>query len=171
MRKRDETSKFDQNLRLHGASKARATSFKFSRSVRLRYGEGFKFNRAIKHELGQTAHLKSTPKGRAPYAPKSRCNEAHCENTLPRHTQRTQKNPPKQCELQAIKILPQQRLEDTVKFRYKDRCSEPKCYAQRAANFIISVEQSLGYEFKFNRAINRVTAQARCARQGDCDEF
>ena len=166
-----ETSKFDQNPGLHGAAKARTTNFKFIRSAKLRYDENFKFSRAIKHELSQTAHLKSTPKGRAPYAPKSRCNEAHCENTPPRHTQRTQKNPPKRCELRAIKILPQRRVEDAVKFRYKDRCGELKCYAQQAVNFINLAEQSLHYEFKFNRAINRVAAQARCARQGGCDEF
>ena len=168
MRKRGETSKFDQDPKLHGAATARMTSFKFSRSAKLRYGEEFKFSSAIKHELAQTVHLKSTLKGCAPYAPKSSCNEAHCENTPPKHMQRTQKNPPKRCELRAIKILPQQY---TVKFRYKDRYGEPKCYAQRAANFIISVEQSLGYEFKFSRAMNRVNAQARCARQGGYDEF
>ena len=169
MSKRGETSNFDQNPGLYGAAKARTTSFKFSRSAKLRYGEGFKFSRAIKHELSQTAHLKSTPKGRAPYAPKSRCNEAHYENTPPRHTQRTEKNLPKRCELQAIKILPQQRLEDTVKFRYKDRCGEPKCYAQQAVNFINLADQGLGYEFKFSRAINRVAAQAFTTRR--CDEF
>ena len=166
MCKRGETNKFDQNLRLHGAAKARMTSFKFSLSSKLRYSESFKFSCAIEYELSQTAHLKSTPKGRAPYAPKSRCNEAHCENTLPRHTQRTKKNPPKRCKSRAIKILPQQY---TVKFRYKDRCGEPKCYAQRAANFIFSAEQSLGYEFKFSRAMNRVAAQAFTIRR--CDEF
>ena len=166
MRKRGKTSNFDQNLRLHGAATARMTSFKFSLYTKLRYGEGFKFNRAIKHELGQTAHLKSTPKGCAPYAPKSRCNEACCENTLPRHTQRTEKNPPKRCELRAIKILLQQY---TVKFRYKDRCGEPKCYAQRAANFINLAEQSLGCEFKFSRAMNEVAAQTFTTRR--CDEF
>jgi len=168
MRKRGETSKFDQNLRLHGASKARTTSFEFSLYTKLRYGENFKFSRAIKYRLDQTAHLKSMPKERAPYAPKSRCNEARCENTLPRHTQRTEKNPPKRCESRAIKILPQQYI---VKFRYKDRCGEPKCYAQRATNFIISAEQSLGYEFKFSRAMNRIAAWVRCTRQGGCDEF
>lgn len=169
MSERGKTSKFDQNLRLHGAAKARMTSFKFSRSAKLRYSEGFKFSRVIEYELSQTAHLKSTPKGRAPYASKSSCNEAHCENTLPRHTQRTKKNPPKRCESRAIKILPQRRLEDTVKFRYKDRCGEPKCYAQRAANFIISAVQSLGCEFEFSRAMNRVAAQAFTTRR--CDEF
>ena len=168
MSRHGKTSNFDQNLRLHGAVTARMTSFKFSLYTKLRYGENFKFSRAIEYKLSQTAHLKSTPKGCAPYAPKSRCNEAHCENTPPKHMQRTQKNPPKRCELRAIKILPQQY---TVKFRYKDRYGEPKCYAQRAANFIISVEQSLGYEFKFSRAMNRVNAQARCARQGGYDEF
>ncbi|WP_298703840.1 hypothetical protein [uncultured Campylobacter sp.] len=171
MRKRGETSKFDQNLRLHGASKARTTSFKFSRSAKRGYGESFKFSRATKHELAQTAHLKNSPKGRAPYAAKSRCNEARCENTPPKHTQRTQKNPPKRCELRAIKILPQRRVENTAQFRYKDRCGEPKCYARQAANFINLAVQSLGYEFKFSRAMNRATAQARCARQGGCDEF
>lgn len=171
MRKRGETSKFNQKLQLQGAAKARTMSFKFSHSAKRGYSESFKFSRAIKYRLDQTAHLESTPKGRAPCAPKSRCNEVHCENALLRHMQRTEKNLPKRCELRAIKILPQRRAENTVKFHYKDRCGEAKCYAQRAANFIISVEQSLGYEFKFNRAINRVTAQARCARQGDCDEF
>ena len=171
MSKRGETSKFDQNPRPCGAAKARTTSFKFSRSAKRGYSEGFKFSRAIKHELAQTAHLKSTPKGRVPCAPKSRCNEARRENTPPRHTQRTQKNPPKRCELRAIKILPQRRMEDTVKFRYKHRCGEPKRYAQQAVNFINLAEQSLGYEFKFSRAINRVTARVRCARQGGCDEF
>ena len=171
MSKRGETSKFDQNPELHEASKARITSFKFSHSTKLRYNEGFKFSHAIKYKLAQTAHLKSTPKGRAPYAAKSRCNEARCENTPPKHTQRIQKNLPKRCELRAIKILPQRRAEDTVKFRYKDRCGELKCGAQQAVNFIISAEQSLGYEFKFSRAMNRVADQARCARQGGCDEF
>lgn len=171
MSRRGETSNFNQNPGLHGAATARTTSFKFSRSVRLRYGEGFKFSRAIKHELGQTAHLKSTPKGRAPYATKSRCNEAHCENTLPRHTQRTEKNSPKRCTLRAVKILPQRRLEDTVKFRYKDRCGKLKQYAQQAVNFINLAEQSLGYEFKFGRAMNRVAAQARCARQSVAINF
>ncbi|MFC2528919.1 MAG: hypothetical protein ACFNVQ_07580, partial [Campylobacter sp.] len=117
MSERDETSKFDQNPGLQGTAKARMTSFKFSRSAKLRYSESFKFSRAIKHRLSQTAHLKSTLKECAPYAPKSSCNEAHCENTLPRHTQRTKKNPPKRCELRAIKILPQRRAENTVKFR------------------------------------------------------
>ena len=162
-------SKFDQNPRPRGAATARTTSFKFSRSAKRGYNEGFKFSRAIKHELDQTAHLESTPKGRAPYAPKSRCNEARCENTLPRHTQRTQKNPPKRCALRAIKILPQRRAEDTAKFRYQDRCGEPKCYAQRAANFIISAVQSLGCEFEFNRAMNKVAAQACTTRR--CYEF
>ena len=171
MRKRGETSKFDQNPGLHGAATARTTNFKFNRSAKLRYDENFKFSRAIKYRLDQTAHLESMPKGCAPYGPKSRCNEAHCENTLPRHTQRTKKNPPKRCELQAIKILPQRRVENIVKFRYKDRCGEPKCYARRAANFIISAEQSLGYEFKFSRAINRVSAWVRCARQGIAMNF
>ena len=171
MSERGETSKFDQNPGLHEASKARTTSFKFSRSVKLRYDENFKFSRAIKYELSQTAHLESTPKGRAPYAPKSRCNEARCENTPPRHTQRIQKNPPKRCELRAIKILPQRRVENTAQFRYKDRCGEPKQYARRAVNFINLAEQSLRYEFKFSRAMNRVAARARCARQGGCDEF
>ncbi len=169
MRKRGEMSKFDQNLRLHGAATARTTSFKFSCSAKRRYGEEFKFSRAIKHELSQTARLKSTPKGRAPYAPKSSCNEARCENTLPRHTQRTEKNPPKRCALRAIKILPQRRAEDTVKFRHKDRCGEPKCYAQQAVNFINLAEQSLGCEFKFSRAMNEVAAQAFTTRH--CDEF
>lgn len=155
MRKRGETSKFDQNPRLHGAAKARTMSFKFSRT--------------IKHELSQTAHLESTPKGRAPYAPKSSCNETRCENAPLRHAQRTEKNPPKRCKLRAIKIVPQRRLEDTVKFRYKDRCGEPKCYAQRAANFINLAEQSLGCEFKFSRAMNEVAAQAFTTRH--CDEF
>ena len=169
MNERGETSKFDQNLRLHGAATARMTSFKFSLYTKLRYGENFKFSRAIKHRLSQTAHLESTPKGRAPYASKSRCNEARCENKPPRHTQRTKKNPPKRCELRAIKILPQQRLEDNVKFRYKDRCGEPKCYTQHAVNFINLADQGLGYEFKFSRAINRVAAQALTTRR--CDEF
>ena len=171
MSKRGETSKFDQNPRPRGAARARTTSFKFSRSAKRGYSESFKFSCATKHELSQTAHLKSTPKGRVPCAPKSRCNEARYENAPPRHTQRTQKNPPKRCELRAIKILPQRRVEDAVKFRYKDRCGELKCYAQQAVNFINLAEQSLHYEFKFNRAINRVAAQARCARQGGCDEF
>lgn len=171
MSKRGETSKFDQNPRPRGAATARTTSFKFSRSAKRGYNEGFKFSRAIKHELAQTAHLKNTPKWHAPYAAKSRCNEAHCENTLPRHTQRTEKNSPKRCTLRAVKILPQRRLEDTVKFRYKDRYGEPKCYAQRAANFIISAVQSLGCEFEFNRVMNRVSAQARCARQGVAMNF
>ena len=171
MRKRGETSKFDQNPRLHGAATARTMSFKFSRSSKLRYSESFKFGRAIEYELSQTAHFKNTPKECAPYAPKSSCNEAHCENTLPRHTQRTEKNPPKRCELRAIKILPQRRMEDTVKFRYKHRCGEPKRYAQQAVNFINLADQGLGYEFKFDRAMSRVAAQVRCAQQGGCDEF
>jgi len=169
MRKRGETSKFDKNPGLHGAATARMTSFKFSHSSKLRYSESFKFSRAIKHRLSQTAHLKSTLKECAPYAPKSSYNEAHCENTLPRHTQRTKKNPPKRCESRAIKILPQRRAENTVKFRHKDRCGEPKCYAQQAANFINLAEQSLGCEFKFSRAMNRVAAQAFITRR--CDEF
>lgn len=168
MKKRGKTSKFDQNPRLQGTTKAQTTSFEFSLYTKLRYGENFKFSRATKHELVQTAHPKSTPKGRAPYAPKSSCNEARCENTPPRHTQRTQKNPPKRCELRAIKILPQQY---TVKFRYKNRCGELKRYAQQAVNFINLAEQSLGYEFKFSRAMNRAASQARCTRQGGCDEF
>ena len=169
--KRGETSKFNQNPRLRGAVKARTTSFKFSRSAKRRYNEGFKFSRTIKHELSQTAHLKSTPKGRVPCAAKSRCDEARCENAPPRHTQRTQKNPPKRCELRAIKILPQRRVENTAQFRYKDRCGALKCHAQQAVNFVNLVEQSLGCEFKFDRAMNRVSAQARCARQGGCDKF
>mgnify|MGYP000897390867 CR=1 FL=1 len=171
IRKRGETSKFDQNPRPRGAARARTASFKFNYSAKLRYNEYFKFSRATKHELNQTAHLKNTPKGRAPYAPKSRCNEARCENAPPRHTQRTQKNPPKRCELRAIKILLRRRLEDTVKFRYKDRCGELKRYAQQAVNFINLAEQSLGYEFKFSRAMNRVAAQAKCARQGATMNF
>lgn len=171
MSKRGEMSKFDQNPRPRGAAKARTTSFKFSRSAKRGYNEGFKFSRAIKHELIQTAHPKSTPKGRAPYAPKSRCNEARCENTPPKHTQRTQKNPPKRCELRAIKILPQRRVENTAQFRYKDRCGELKCYAQQAVNFINLAEQSLGYEFKFDRAMSRVAAQARCTRQSVAINF
>ncbi|WP_297916005.1 hypothetical protein, partial [uncultured Campylobacter sp.] len=98
----------------------------------------------------------------------SSCNEAHCENTPPRHTQRTEKNLPKRCKSRAIKILPQQY---TVKFRHKDRCGEPKCYAQRATNFIFSAEQSLGYEFKFSRAMNQVAYQAKCARQSVAINF
>ena len=171
MSKRGETSKFDQNPRLRGAAKARTMSFKFSRSAKRGYSEGFKFSRAIKHELSQTAHLKSTLKGRAPCAPKSRCNEARCEDALPRHTQRTQKNPPKRCELRAIKILPQRRIENTAQFRYKNRCSEPKRYAQQAVNFINLAEQSLRYEFKFSRTMNRVAAQAKCARQSVAMNF
>ena len=171
MSKRGEMSKFDQNPRSRRASKARTTSFKFSHSAKRGYGESFKFSRAIKHELAQTAHPKSTLKGRAPCAPKSRCNEARCEDAPPRNTQRTQKNPPKRCELRAIKILPQRRVENTAQFRYKNRCGEPKRYAQQAVNFINLAEQSLGNEFKFSRAMNRVDAQARCARQGSCDEF
>ena len=171
MRKRGETSKFNQNPRPRGAATARTTSFKFSRSAKRGYSEGFKFSRAIKHELAQTAHLKNTPKGRVPCAPKSRCNEARCENTPPRNTQRIQKNPPKRCELRAIKILPQRRMEDTVKFRYKDRCGEPKYYAQQAVNFINLADQSLGYEFKFSRAMNRVATHAGCTRQGATMNF
>lgn len=171
MSKRGETSKFDQNPWPRGAATARTTSFKFSRSAKRGYSEGFKFNRATKHELGQTAHLKSTLKGRAPCAAKSRCNEARCEDALPRHTQRTQKNPPKRCELRAIKILPQRRVENTAQFRYKNRCSEPKRYAQQAVNFINLAEQSLRYEFKFSRAMNRVAAQAKCARQSVAMNF
>lgn len=169
MSERGETSNFNQNPGLHEAAKARTTSFKFSRSAKLRHSEDFKFSRAIKHRLSQTAYLKSTLKGYAPYASKSRCNEAHCENTPPRHTQRIQKNLPKRCESRAIKILPQRRAENTVKFRYKDRCGEPKCYAQQAVNFINLAEQSLGYEFKFSRAMNEVAAQAFTTRH--CDEF
>ena len=169
--KRGETSKFDQNPRLRGAARARTTSFKFSRSAKRGYNEGFKFSRATKHELAQTAHLKSTPKGHAPYAAKSRCNEARCEDAPPRHTQRTQKNPPKRCELRAIKILPQRHVENTAQFRYKDRCGELKCYAQQAVNFINLAEQSLRYEFKFSRAINRIAAQAKCAQQGATMNF
>ena len=171
MSKRGETSKFDQNPRPRRASKARTTSFKFSRSAKRGYSEGFKFSSAIKHELAQTAHLKSTPKGRAPYAAKSRCNEARCENTPPRNTQRTQKNPPKRCELRAIKILPQRRMEDTVKFRYKHRYGALKRYAHQAVNFINLAEQSLLYKFKFGRAMNRVAAQAKCARQSATMNF
>lgn len=171
MSKRGGMSKFDQNLRLRGAARAQTTSFKFNRSAKRGYGEGFKFSRAIKHELAQTAHLKSMPKGRAPCAPKSRCNEARCENAPPRHTQRTQKNPPKRCELRAIKILPQQRVENTAQFLYKDRCGKLKCHAHQAVNFINLAEQSLGYEFKFSRAMNRVNAQARCARQSVAINF
>lgn len=163
-----ETNKFDQNPKLHGAATARTMSFKFSRSSKLRYSEGFKFSRVIEYELSQTAHLKSTPKGRAPYASKSRCNEAHCENTPLMHTQRTEKNPPKRCESRAIKILPQQY---TIKFRYKDRCGELKYYAQRAANFINLADQGLGYEFKFSRAMNRAAAWVRYARRGATMNF
>ena len=171
MSKRGETSKFDQNPLPRGAARARTTSFKFSRSAKRGYSEGFKFSRAIKYELSQTAHLKSTAKGRAPYAPKSRCNEARCENTPPKHTQRTQKNSPKRCELRAIKILPQRRVENTAQFRYKDRCGELKRYARQAVNFINLAEQSLRYEFKFDRAMSRVAAQARCVRQGATMNF
>ena len=166
-----ETSKFDQNPRSRGAATARTTSFKFSRSAKRGYSESFKFSRATKHELAQTAHLKSTPKGRSPYIPKLRCNEARCEDAPPRHMQRIQKNLPKRCELRAIKILPQRRAEDTVKFRYKDRCGELKCGAQQAVNFINLAEQSLDYEFKFSRAINRVAPQAKCIRQGVAMNF
>lgn len=171
MSKRGEMSKFDQNPLPRGAARARTTSFKFSRSAKLGYSEGFKFSRAIEYELSQTAHLESTPKGRAPYAPKSRCNEARCENAPPRHTQRTEKNLPKRCELRAIKILPQRRAENTAQFRYKDRCGELKCYAQQAVNFINLADQSLGYEFKFSRAMNRVAAHAGCTRQGATMNF
>ena len=171
MSKRGETSKFDQNPRPRGAAKARTTSFKFSRSAKRGYGESFKFSRATKHELAQTAHLKSTPKGRAPYAAKSRCNEARCENTPPKHTQRIQKNLPKRCELRAIKILPQRRAEDTAKFRYKDRCGELKRYTRQAVNFINLADQGLGYEFKFSRSMNRVAAHAGYTRQGATMNF
>lgn len=150
MSRRGETSKFDQNSRLHGAAKARTMSFKFSR--------------AIKYELGQTAHLKSTPKGRAPYAPKSSCNEARCENTLPRHTQRTEKNPPKRGGL--LKIL-QQHAKNAVKPSYKDGCCEPKRYVRRAINFINLADHCLGCEFKFSRTMNRVAAQAFTTRRYD----
>ena len=169
--KRGETSKFDQNPRPRGAAKARTTSFKFSRSAKRGYSEGFKFSRATKHELSQTAHLKNTPKGRAPCAPKSRCNEVRCENAPPRHTQHTQKNPPKRCELRAIKILPQRRVENTAQFRHKDRCGEPKQYARQVVNFINLAKQSLRYKFKFSRAINRVASQAKCIRQGVAMNF
>lgn len=70
-----------------------------------------------------------------------------------------------------MKILPQRRAENTVKFHYKDRCGELKRYARQAVNFINLAEQSLGYEFKFSRAMSRVAAQVRCAQQGGCDEF
>ena len=171
MSKRGETGKFDQNPRSRGAATARTASFKFNYSAKRGDSEDFKFSRAIKQELVQTAHLKSTPKGRVPCAPKSRCNEAHCENTPPKHTQRTKKNPPKRCELRAIKILPQRRVENTAQFRYKDRCVEPKQYAQQAVNFINLAEQSLGYEFKFSRVMNRIAAQVRCARQSVAMNF
>ena len=171
MSKRGETGKFDQNPRPRGAARVLMTGFKFNYSAKRGYSEGFKFSRTTKHELAQTAHPKSTPKGRAPCAAKSRCNEVRCKNAPPKHTQRTQKNPPKRCELRAIKILPQRRAESTVKFRYKNRYGELKCYAQQAVNFINLADQGLGYEFKFSRAMNRVSAQARCARQGSCDEF
>ena len=171
MSKRGETGKFDQNPRSRGAATARTASFKFNYSAKRGYSEDFKFSRAIKQELVQTAHLKSTPKGRVPCAPKSRCNEAYCENTPPKHTQRTKKNPPKRCELRAIKILPQRRVENTAQFRYKDRCVEPKQYAQQAVNFINLAEQSLGYEFKFSRVMNRIAAQVRCARQSVAMNF
>ena len=149
----------------------RTTNFKFSRSAKRGYNEGFKFSSATKHGLSQTAHLKNTPKGRAPYASKSRCNEARCENTPPRHTQRTQKNHPKRCELRAIKILPQRRVENTAQFCYKDRRGELKCYARQAVNFINLAEQSLGYEFKFDRAMSRVAAHVGCTRQGATMNF
>ncbi|WP_297903851.1 hypothetical protein [uncultured Campylobacter sp.] len=165
MSKRGETSKFDQNPKPRGAAKARTTSFKINRSAKRGYSESFKFSRAIKHELAQTAHLKSTPKGRVPCAAKSRYNEARCENTPPKHTQRTKKNPPKRCELRAIKILPQRRVEDAVKFRYKDRCGELKRYAQQAVNFINLAEQSSGYEFKFSRAMSQAGVWARRVQQ------
>ena len=171
MSKRGETSKFNQNPLPRGAARARTTSFKFSRSAKLEYSEGFKFSRATKHELAQTAHLKSTPKGRVPCAAKSRCNEARCEDAPPRYTQQTQKNPPKRCELRAIKILLQRRMENTVKFRYKDRYGEPKRYAQQAVNFINLADQGLGYEFKFSRSMNRVAAQVRCTRQSVAINF
>jgi len=171
MSKRGETSKFDQNPRPRGAARARTTSFKFSRSAKRGYSESFKFSCATKHELSQTAHLKSTPKGRAPYAPKSRCNEARYENAPPRNTQRTQKNPPKRCELRAIKILPQRRVENTAQFRYKDRRGELKCYARQAVNFINLADQGLGYEFKFDRAMSRVAAHAGCTRQSVAINF
>ena len=171
MSKRGETGTFDQNPRSRGAATARTASFKFNYSAKRGYSEDFKFSRAIKQELVQTAHLKSTPKGRVPCAPKSRCNEAYCENTPPKHTQRTKKNPPKRCELRAIKILPQRRVENTAQFRYKDRCVEPKQYAQQAVNFINLAEQSLGYEFKFSRVMNRIAAQVRCARQSVAMNF
>ena len=169
MSKRGGMSKFDQNPRPRGAAKARTISFKFSCSAERGYGEDFKFSRAIKHRLSQTAHLKNTPKGRAPCAPKSRCNEAHRENAPLRHTQRTKKNPPKRCKLRAIKILPQRRAENTAQFCYKDRCGELKCYARQAVNFINLVEQSLGCEFKFSRAMNEVATQTFTIRR--CDEF
>lgn len=162
MSKRGETSKFDQNLRSHEASKARTTSFKFSRSAKLRYGEEFKFSRAIEYRLDQTAHLKSTPKGRAPYAPKSRCNEARCENAPLRHTQRTEKNPPKRGEL--LKIL-QQHAKNAVKPSYKDGCCEPKRYVRRAINFINLAEKDLGCEFKISLAMNRAAVRTRYAQQ------
>ena len=168
---RGETSKFDQNPRPRGAAKAQTASFKFSRSAKSGYGEDFKFSRAIKHELSQTAHPKSTPKGRVPCAAKSRCNEARCENTPLRHTQRTKKNPPKRCELRAIKILPQRRVENTAQFRYKDRRGELKCYARQAVNFINLADQGLGYEFKFDRAMSRVAAHAGCTRQSVAINF
>ena len=165
MSKRGEMSKFDQNPRPRGAATARTASFKFNYSAKRGYNESFKFSRATKHELVQTAHLKSTPKGRAPYAAKSRYNEARCEDAPPRHTQRTQKNQPKRCKLRAIKILPQRRVENTAQFRYKDRCGELKCYAQQAVNFINLAEQSLGYEFKFGRAMSRAGVWARRVQQ------
>ena len=171
MSKRGGMSKFDQNPKPRGAAKARTASFKFNYSAKRGYSESFKFSCATKHELSQTAHLKSAPKGRVLCAAKSRCNEARCENTPPKHTQRIQKNPPKRCELRAIKILPQRRAEDTAKFRYKDRRGELKCHAQQAVNFINLAEQSLGYEFKFSCAMNRAAAQARCTRQGATMNF
>ena len=171
MSKRGETSKFDQNPRPRGAATARTASFKFNYSAKRGYNESFKFNRATKHELVQTAYLKSTPKGRVSCAAKSRHNEARCEDAPPRHTQRTKKNHPKRCELRAIKILPQRRAENTAQFRYKDRCGELKCYARQAVNFINLVEQSLRYELKFSRTMSRVAAQARCARQSVAINF
>lgn len=162
MRKRGETSKFDQNSGLQGTAKARMTSFEFSLYTKLRYGENFKFSRAIEYKLSQMAYLESTPKGRAPYAPKSRCNEAHCENTLPRHTQRTEKNPPKRGGL--LKIL-QQHAKNAVKPSYKDGCCEPKRYVRRAINFINLAEKGLGCEFKISLAMNRAAVRTRYARQ------
>lgn len=45
--KRGEMSKFDHNPRPRGAATVRTTSFKFSRSAKRGYGEGFKFSRAM----------------------------------------------------------------------------------------------------------------------------